>query len=79
MSVVTVRPSRVGGHLAISGAELAAITGAELLVDGMLPVRGALVDSRRVAEQPGALFLALPDRKRHSQDPAHSISAGADC
>ncbi|MFM9128946.1 MAG: Mur ligase family protein, partial [Candidatus Limnocylindrus sp.] len=58
--MVTVRPSRVGGHLAISGAELAAITGAELLVDGTLPVRGAFVDSRRVAEQPGALFLALP-------------------
>ncbi|MFM8629757.1 MAG: Mur ligase domain-containing protein, partial [Candidatus Limnocylindrus sp.] len=60
MSVTTARPSRVGGHLAVAGAELAAITGAELLADGTLPVRGARVDSRRLAEHPGALFLALP-------------------
>ena len=30
MSVATVRPSRVGGYLAIAGAELAAITGADV-------------------------------------------------
>ena len=78
MSVATVRPSRVGGYLATTGAELAAISGAELLVDGTLPVRGARVDSRRLAEQPGALFLALPgaqtDGRLHL---SAAINAGA--
>ena len=78
MSVAAVRPSRVGGHLASAGAELAAITGAELLVDGTLPVRGALVDSRRLVEHPGALFLALPgaqtDGRLHL---SAAINAGA--
>jgi UDP-N-acetylmuramoyl-tripeptide--D-alanyl-D-alanine ligase len=60
MNVHLARPSRVSGYLSASGAELAAITNAELLVDGAQPVRGAVVDSRLLAERPGALFLALP-------------------
>lgn len=60
MNVHLARPSRVSGYLSASGAELAAIANAELLVDGAQPVRGAVVDSRLLAERPGALFLALP-------------------
>ncbi len=60
MSVAAVHRPRVSGHLAATGAELAALCGARLLHDGNLPIRGASVDSRRFAEQPGALFLALP-------------------
>jgi UDP-N-acetylmuramoyl-tripeptide--D-alanyl-D-alanine ligase len=60
MSVAAVRLPRVSGHLATTGAELASITGAELLINGSLPVRGASVDSRLIAARPGALFLALP-------------------
>jgi UDP-N-acetylmuramoyl-tripeptide--D-alanyl-D-alanine ligase len=60
MSVVAARLPLVSGPLASTGAELVSLTGAELLVDGRLPVRGASVDSRLLAERPGALFLALP-------------------
>jgi len=60
MSVAADHLSRVSGHLATTGAELASIAGADLLVDGSLSVRGASVDSRNLAERPGALFLALP-------------------
>ena len=60
MNVAATRSTRVSGHLATAGTELAAVTGAELLVDGTLPVRGAQVDSRQLAEHPGALFIALP-------------------
>lgn len=78
MSVSAMRAPRVGGHLAASGAELAAACGAELLVDGTLSVRGAAVDSRRLAEHPGALFIALPgartDGRRHLNE---AIDAGA--
>lgn len=78
MSVTSARLSHVSGHLAASGVALADISGAELLVDGNLPVRGASVDSRQLSERRGALFLALPgtrtDGRRYLDD---AIDAGA--
>ena len=78
MSVASANVSRVSGLLAASGAELARLTGATLLRDGAAPIRGAAVDSRRIAEHRGALFLALPgaqtDGRLHL---LHAIEQGA--
>ncbi len=78
MSVVSANVSRVSGLLAASGAELARLTGATLLRDGAAPIRGAAVDSRRIAERRGALFVALPgvqtDGRLHL---LHAIEQGA--
>ncbi len=64
MSVASANVSRVSGLLAASGAELARLTDATLLRDGAAPIRGAVVDSRRIAERRGALFVALPVRRQ---------------
>ena len=78
MSVVSANVSRVSGLLAASGAELARLTDATLLRDGAAPIRGAAVDSRRIAERRGALFVALPgvqtDGRLHL---LHAIEQGA--
>ena len=78
MSVASANVSRVSGLLAASGAELARLTGATLLRDGAAPIRGAAVDSRRIAERRGALFVALPgaqtDGRLHL---LHAIEQGA--
>ena len=78
MSVASANVSRVSGLLAASGAELARLTDATLLRDGAAPIRGAAVDSRRIAERRGALFLALPgaqtDGRLHL---LHAIEQGA--
>ena len=60
MSVTSVKATRVSGVLATGGAELAYLAGATLLHNGTTPVRGAAVDSRRIAERRGALLVALP-------------------
>ena len=60
MSVTSGKVTRVSGLLATDGAELAGLAGATLLQHGSVPVRGAAVDSRRISERRGALFLALP-------------------
>ena len=60
MSVASVKATRVSGVLATGGAELSRCAGATLLHDGTTPVRGAAVDSRRIAGHRGALFVALP-------------------
>ncbi len=78
MSVASANVSRVSGLLAASGAELARLTDATLLRDGAAPIRGAAVDSRRIAERRGALFVALPgvqtDGRLHL---LHAIEQGA--
>ncbi|RLT31747.1 MAG: UDP-N-acetylmuramoyl-tripeptide--D-alanyl-D-alanine ligase [Candidatus Limnocylindrus sp. ZSMar2m-chloro-G89] len=78
MSVASANVSRVSGLLAASGAELARLTDATLLHDGAAPIRGAAVDSRRIAERRGALFVALPgvqtDGRLHL---LHAIEQGA--
>lgn len=78
MSVASANVSRVSGLLAASGAELARLVGATLLRDGSAPIRGATVDSRRIAERRGALFVALPgvvtDGRLHL---LHAIEQGA--
>ena len=53
----------VGGALAASGTELAAIVGGRLVVDGSTAIRGASVDSRTIA--PGQMFVALPGERTH--------------
>ena len=78
MSVASANVSRVSGLLAASGAELARLTDATLLHDGAAPIRGAAVDSRRIAARRGALFVALPgvqtDGRLHL---LHAIEQGA--
>ena len=78
MSVTSVKMTRVSGVLATGGADLARLAGATLLHDGSTPVRGATVDSRRITEQRGALFVALPgsatDGRLHL---LHAIEQGA--
>jgi UDP-N-acetylmuramoyl-tripeptide--D-alanyl-D-alanine ligase len=78
MIVASVKVTRVSGVLATSGAELSRLVGATLLYDGTTPVRGAAVDSRRIAEHRGALFVALPgsatDGRLHL---LHAIEQGA--
>ena len=53
----------VGGALAASGMELAAIVAGRLVVDGSAIVRGASVDSRTIS--PGQMFVALPGDRTH--------------
>ena len=53
----------VGGALAASGTELAAIVDGRLVVDGSTAIRGASVDSRTIA--PGQMFVALPGERTH--------------
>jgi len=78
MSVASVNVTRVGGLLAAGGAELASLAGATMLRDGTAPIRGAAVDSRRISEHRGALFVALPgavtDGRLHL---LHAIEQGA--
>jgi len=49
----------------LSGEELAHIVRGELLATGVLPIRGASVDSRRVT--PSACFFALPGERTDGQ------------
>ncbi|TAK00498.1 MAG: UDP-N-acetylmuramoyl-tripeptide--D-alanyl-D-alanine ligase [Chloroflexota bacterium] len=54
-------PDLDAGAAALTAAELAALTGGELLRASYRPVRGAAVDSRLV--RPGELFVALPGER----------------
>lgn len=63
-----------GPHL--SGEELARIVRGELLVAGILPIRGGAVDSRRITA--GASFFALPgDRTDGQHFLPQAVAAGA--
>ena len=69
------RPPRTPAE-AFDGAEIARLTGGQLVRSSGRPIRGAAVDSRRV--QPGNLFVALAGERTDGHDHlAAAVAAGA--
>jgi UDP-N-acetylmuramoyl-tripeptide--D-alanyl-D-alanine ligase len=84
MPVIVSDPVAVPDHvrdeprevLSLTPAELAAVTSGTVLRAGGRPIRGAAVDSRRIA--PGQLFVALPGERTDGHDHvAAAVAAGA--
>ncbi|HEY5486601.1 MAG TPA: UDP-N-acetylmuramoyl-tripeptide--D-alanyl-D-alanine ligase [Candidatus Limnocylindrales bacterium] len=69
-------PRPGAGPLALTAAEIAAVTGGRLIHPSDRPVRGAAVDSRQV--RPGELFVALPgERTDGHRFLREAVAAGA--
>jgi len=69
-------PRPGAGPLALTAAEIAAVTGGRLIHPSDRPVRGAAVDSRQVS--PGELFVALPgERTDGHRFLREAVAAGA--
>jgi UDP-N-acetylmuramoyl-tripeptide--D-alanyl-D-alanine ligase len=58
----------------LTAAEVARVTGGELLVDGLRPIRGGAVDSRLAG--PGNLFVALPGERTDGHRHLTAAAAG---